>query len=47
MDTCIECHPQIVSSHLQTSHYKTSKLFEFNDVNFPKKTPLILPVVIP
>ncbi len=40
MDTCIECHPQIVSSHLQTSHYKTSKLFEFNDVNFPKKNSL-------
>jgi predicted CXXCH cytochrome family protein len=37
MDACLKCHPQIVSSHLQTSHYKTSKLIEFNDVDFSGK----------
>ena len=37
MDTCLECHPQIVSSHLKTSHYKTSKLIEFNDVDLSGK----------
>ncbi|MDG1927118.1 MAG: multiheme c-type cytochrome [Flavobacteriaceae bacterium] len=29
MNSCIECHPQIVASHLQTSHYNTSKPFRF------------------
>jgi predicted CXXCH cytochrome family protein len=31
MDTCLECHPKIVQSHLKTSHYKTSKLVDFNE----------------
>ena len=25
METCVECHPEIVKSHLLTAHYKTSK----------------------
>ena len=43
MDACLKCHPQIVSSHLQTSHYKTSKLIEFNDVDFSGKNSINLP----
>jgi hypothetical protein len=37
METCLECHPKIVSSHLKTSHYKTSKLVEFNDIDLSGK----------
>ena len=28
METCIKCHPEIVKTHLQTPHYKTSEIVE-------------------
>ena len=28
METCIMCHPEIVNTHLQTPHYKTSEIVE-------------------